>query len=151
MNQYFFHILNINKSKNKVIDETFKQVTKVFDELKILFEKNWELKIVKETCFNFYNIIKEEENKKGKKLLVKELEILMNYHGLDLSIKELNNIGDKIVIYILKQNTLTFLNRNLDLISNNSSYNYKQFKEELLKMKDIINYKMENERINLDN
>ena len=75
----------------------------------------------------------------------------MNYHGLDLSLKELNNIGDKIVIYILKQNTLTFLNGNLDLISNNNSYNYKQFKEELLKMKAIISYKMENEQINLDN
>lgn len=148
---YFFHILNINKFNNKVIDEIFKQVTKVFDELKILFEKNWELKIVKEKCFNYYNIIKEEENKKGIKLLVKELEILMNYHGLDLSIKELNNIGDKIVIYILKQNTLTILNRNLDLILNNSSYNYKKFKEELLKMKAIISYKMENEQINLDN
>ena len=148
---YFFHILNINKSKNKVIDETFKQVTKVFDELSILFEKNWELKIVKETCFNYYNIIKEEEYKKGEKLLVKELKILMNYHRLDLSIKELENIGDRIVIFILKQNTLSFLDRNLDLISNNSSYNYKRFKEELLKVKDIISYKMENEQFNLDN
>lgn len=147
---YFFHILNINKSKNKVIDETFKQVTKVFDELKILFEKNWELKIVKEKCFNYYNIIKEE-NKKGKQLLVKELEILMNYHRLDLSIKELENIGDRIVIFILKQNTLSFLDRNLYLISSNSSYNYKRFKEELLKVKDIISYKMENEQFNLDN
>ena len=75
----------------------------------------------------------------------------MNYHRLDLSIKELENIGDRIVIFILKQNTLSFLDRNLDLISNNSSYNYKRFKEELLKVKDIISYKMENEQFNLDN
>ena len=148
---YFIHKLNMNKTGNKDIDETFNQVRKEFDELKILFEKNWELKIIKERIFEYYNIInKEEKNKKGKNLLIKELKILMNYHRLNRSIEELNNIGDKIAIYILKQNALKFLNDDLDLISNESSYNYKQLKEALLKMKNIISYKLENENESLE-
>ena len=141
---YFKHKLNKNNNNDiNAIDGIFKQVSEDFDALKILFEKNWELKIVKERCFKYYNIIKEEGKKQGKNILIEELTILKNYHGINISIKELQNIGDKIVIYILKQDNLKIINNNLDLILNEKSYNYKKFKEELIKMKEIISYKKE--------
>ena len=90
----------------------------------------------------YYNIIKEEGDKIDKNILIEELKILMNYHGLNRSINEINNIGEKIVIFYLKQNQLKMINVHLHLISNEKSYNYKQFKEELVKMKDIISYKL---------
>lgn len=141
---YFKHKLNKNNNNDiNAIDGIFKQVSEDFDALKILFEKDWELKIVKERCFKYYNIIKEEGKKQGKNILIEELTILKNYHGINISIKELQNIGDKIVIYILKQDNLKIINNNLDLILNEKSYNYKKFKEELIKMKEIISYKKE--------
>ena len=138
---YFRHEFNANK-KQKKIDEIFRQVKIVFEELKLLFEKNWECRITKEIILKYYKIIKEEEeNKKDKNLFLTELKILMNYHGLYETDKEIKIIKDKIFIYTLKQTNLDNINSCLIIISNENSDYFNQYREELLKMKNIISYK----------
>lgn len=137
---YFRHEFNANKGQKK-IDEIFRQVKRVFEELKLLFEKNWECRITKEKILKYYKIIKEEENKKDKNLFLTELKILMNYHGLYETDKEIKIIKDKIFIYTLKQTNLDNINSCLNLISNENSDYFNQYREELLKMKNIISYK----------
>jgi hypothetical protein len=138
---YFRHEFNANKKQKKVY-EIFRQVKRVFEELKLLFEKNWECRITKEKILKYYKIIKEEEeNKKDKNLFLTELKILMNYHGLYETDKEIKIIKDKIFIYTLKQTNLDNINSCLIIISNENSDYFNQYREELLKMKNIISYK----------
>ena len=136
---YFKHEL-----QNKDIDETFKQVGIDFNELKILFDKNWEVKINKEKIFKFDNIIKEEGNKKGINILIEELSILMNYHGLLKTNEELSIIRDQINIYISQQENIQYLKSILNLIKDEDSFYYKEYKNKILAMIDLLSYKTEN-------
>ena len=138
---YFKHEL-----QNKDIDEAFKQVAIDFNELKILFEKNWEVKINKEKIFKFDNIIKEEGKKKGINILIEELSILMNYHGLLKTNEELSIIRDQINIYISQQENIQYLKNILNFIKDEDSFYYKEYKNKILAMIDLLSYKTENEK-----
>ena len=134
---YFKHELTCNREHYKNVEEIFVQMKEDFEELKLLFEKNWESKIMKEKILKYYN----EIYKNDKNLLKEEIKVLMNYHDIYITEQEITTIIDKIFIYYLKQSNLYNINYSLNSIKNETESYFKEYKTILLEMKEMIRYK----------
>ena len=134
---YFKHELTCNREHYKNVEEIFVQMKEDFEELKLLFEKNWESKIMREKILKYYN----EIYKNDKNLLKGEIKVLMNYHDVYITDQEIIIIIDKIFLYYLKQSNLYNINYCLNLIQNETESYFKEYKTILLEMKEMIRYK----------
>ena len=119
-------LLFIDKKKNwiKSNDEIFNEAMNDFNELKKLFEENWESKINENLIKHFYNLVKPENLKKELKL---QLNILVKYHDIKEFV-EMDNICDDIIIYNYNERILSVMNQVSSKISNENFLPFTNFK-----------------------
>ena len=107
----------ILENNRREIDNAFNNVSKKYNELEVLFDKNWQTKIKDETIHNYYDIIQQtEEDEKSKtisleKKLKKDLQILSNYHCSYKKESEINKLRDDIIFRIDSIDIQSFLNK----------------------------------------
>ena len=135
----FKHENIIQGNKRLEIDKVFRKVSEKYNELAILFDKNWQSEIKNETIYNYNNIIKQtEEDKKSKNTsfeekLKKDLKILSNYHNSNKNDSELNKLRDDIIIHIDCIDIQSFLNKKKSYYESRNSRSYNEFKIKLEK------------------
>ena len=107
----------ILENNRREIDNAFNNVSKKYNELEVLFDKNWQTKIKDETIHNYYDIIQQtEEDEKSKTIsleekLKKDLQILSNYHCSYKKESEINKLRDDIIFRIDSIDIQSFLNK----------------------------------------
>ena len=107
----------ILENNRREIDNAFNNVSKKYNELEVLFDKNWQTKIKDETIHNYYDIIQQtEEDEKSKTIsleekLKKDLQILSNYHCSYKKESEINKLRDDIIFCIDSIDIQSFLNK----------------------------------------
>ena len=107
--KYENQILGNNRRE---IDKVFNNVSEKYNELAILFDKNWERKIKNGTIYAYCNIIKQtEENEKSsfEEKLKKDLQILSKYHCSYKNESEINQLRDEIKIHIDRLDIQSYL------------------------------------------
>ena len=137
-----FKYENNNRGFFAGIDQAFKNGCNRFNELAVLFTKNWQVKIKNETIYNYYNIIKntKEDGKSENTLeekLKKDLEILSNYHDLHKKDSEINELRDEIINHINYIDIQRMLNKILSNYDSNCSPSKNKFK---IKLQNILEY-----------
>ena len=133
----------ITGKKQRDIDKIFKIVFDKFNELAILFDNNWQNKINNKTIHNYYDII--EKTKKDRKCkdtsleeeLKKDLEILSNYHNLDIKDSEINKLRDDIIIHINFIDIQSILNEKISYYDSRDTPSNNEFKA---KLQNVIEY-----------
>ena len=127
--------------KKLEIDKVFKIVSNKFNELEVLFDKNWQSKIKNETIFNYYNTIKKaieiNKNISFEEQLKKDLEILSNYHSLKIEDSEINKLRDDIIIHINCIDIQSILNKKISYYDSRNTPSNNEFKA---KLQNIIEY-----------
>lgn len=104
-------------NNRREIDNAFNNVSKKYNELEVLFDKNWQTKMKDETIHNYYDIIQQtEEDEKSKTIsleekLKKDLQILSNYHCSYKKESEINKLRDDIIFRIDSIDIQSFLNK----------------------------------------
>ena len=104
-------------NNRREIDNAFNNVSKKYNELEVLFDKNWQTKMKDETIHNYYDIIQQtEEDEKSKttsleEKLKKDLQILSNYHCSYKKESEINKLRDDIIFRIDSIDIQSFLNK----------------------------------------
>ena len=109
--KYENQILGNNRRE---IDKVFKNGSDKYNELAVLFDKNWERKIKDETIYNYYNIIKqteEDEKSSFEEKLKKDLQILSKYHCSYKNESEINKLRDEIKIHIDRLDIQSYLKK----------------------------------------
>ena len=107
----------ILENNRREIDNAFNNVSKKYNELEVLFDKNWQTKMKDETIHNYYDIIQQtEEDEKSKTIsleekLKKDLQILSNYHCSYKKESEINKLRDDIIFRIDSIDIQSFLNK----------------------------------------
>jgi len=106
-------------NNRREIDNAFNNISKKYNELKVLFDKNWQTKIKDETIHNYYDIIQQtEEDEKNKNTsleekLKKDLQILSKYHCSYKTESEINKLRDDIIFRIDCIDIQSFLNKKI--------------------------------------
>ena len=104
-------------NNRREIDNAFNNVSKKYNELKVLLDNNWQTKMKDETIHNYYDIIQQtEEDEKSKttsleEKLKKDLQILSNYHCSYKKESEINKLRDDIIFRIDSIDIQSFLNK----------------------------------------
>ena len=107
--KYENQILGNNRRE---IDKVFNNVSEKYNELAILFDKNWERKIKNVTIYTYFNIIKqteEDEKSSYEEKLKKDLQILSKYHCSFKNESGINKLRDKIKIHIDRLDIQSYL------------------------------------------
>ena len=106
-------------NNRREIDNAFNNVIKKYNELKVLFDKNWQTKIKDETIHNYYDIIQQTEKDEKSKTtsleekLKKDLQILSKYHCSNINDSEINKLRDDIIFRIDCIDIQSFLNKKI--------------------------------------
>ena len=134
----------IQGNKKEKIDKVFKNASDKYNELAILFDKNWQIKIKNETIHNYYDIIQQakEHGKNDKNIsleekLKKDLEILSKYHNLDKKESEINKLRDDIIIHINFIDIQSSLNKRIAYFNSRNIPSNNEFKQ---KLQNVIEY-----------
>ena len=130
-------IFNAGKKSNY---EIFNEAMNDFNELKKVFEENWESKIDENIIKHFYNLVKPK-NRKEK--LKSQLNILVKYHDIKTNV-EMDKICDDIIIYNYIEKILSVMSQVSSEISNENSLPFTKFKDMLKKAKNKLTYKKRN-------
>jgi hypothetical protein len=133
--KYENQILGNNRRE---IEKVFNNVSEKYNELAILFDKNWERKIKNGTIYAYCNIIKQtEENEKSsfEEKLKKDLQILSKYHCSYKNESEINQLRDEIKIHIDRLDIQSYLK---EIKSYYESRNTSPNKEFNIFLKNII-------------
>ena len=139
----FKNEIKMQGNKNTNIDIVFKNVNDKFNDLAILFDKNWQSKIKNEIIHNYYDIIEQtNEYIKNKNIsleekLKKDLQILSNYHSLDIKESEINKLRDDIIIHINFIDIQSNLKERISYYDLRNSPSNNEFK---LKLQKVIEY-----------
>ena len=129
----------MKENKKREIDKVFKNVSDIFNELVVLFDKNWQIKIKNETIHNYYDKIKRLYNEKisFEEQLKKDLEILSNYHSLNIKDSEINKLRDDIIIHINFIDIKSILNEKISYFDSRNTPSNNEFK---VKLQNVIEY-----------
>ena len=130
-------IFNAGKKSNY---EIFNEAMNDFNELKKVFEENWESKIDENIIKHFYNLVKPENRKEELK---SQLNILVKYHDIKTNV-EMDKICDDIIIYNYIEKILSVMSQVSSEISNENSLPFTKFKDMLKKAKNKLTYKKRN-------
>ena len=139
----FKYEIIVKGNKIREIDKVFKNINDKFNELVVLFDKNWQSKIKDEIIQNYYDIIKQtKEDRKSKnssleEKLKKDLQILSNYHSLDIEESEINKLRDDIIIHINFIDIQKILKERISYYDLRNSPSNNEFK---LKLQKVIEY-----------
>jgi hypothetical protein len=139
----FKYEIIVKGNKIREIDKVFKDVNDKYNELVVLFDKNWQSKIKNEIIHNYYDIIKQiKEDTKSKnnsleEKLKKDLQILSNYHSLDIEESEINKLRDDIIIHINFIDIQKILKERISYYDLRNSPSNNEFK---LKLQKVIAY-----------
>ena len=132
--------INKYKERKKSNYDKFNEAMNDFNELKKLFEENWESKIDENIIKHFYNLVKPENRKEELK---SQLNILVKYHDIKTNV-EMDKICDDIIIYNYIEKILSVMSQVSSEISNENSLPFTKFKDMLKKAKNKLTYKKRN-------
>ena len=132
----FIHKKGLFKSS----DDIFNEAMNDFNELKKLFEEDWESKINETIIKHFYNLVKPEKPENRKKKLKLQLNILVKYHDIKTTV-EIDKICDDIKIYNINESILSLIKQILSEINNETSPSFLIYKNVLRKAENELSYK----------
>ena len=127
--------------------DIFNEAMNDFNELKKVFEENWESKIDENIIKHFYNLVKPENRKEELK---SQLNILVKYHDIKTNI-EMDKICDDIIIYNYIEKILSVTSKVSSEISKENSLSFTKFKDMLKKAEKKLTYKKRKIDIKKDN